>query len=344
VATVAASTGAVTITGAGDATITAADSSSQKSYSLVVAKAAQLVTVSGTATVDAVVGASWSVSIATNVGPGALSFSSDAATTVRVDAVTGALQVLAPGSAKISIVKVGDANHAAAQASFTVNAVAPMIQALNVWVGSADSLVTASPAAPSLNFYRSTSSSCVLANYSTCPNGQFDLLAGSVITDTALNLTSTAYYWLEQGSRISPSTQIEIGRFSARQVPGLAAFNGRLFLVGGYDGQLRNDVWSSADGKNWTQVTPAAAFSPRRSFCMAVYNGQLWLIGGYDGTNVLNDIWVSSDGITWTQKPLSAGFSARESASLIAFQNRLWLIGGSDVVSDRNDVGRRLTA
>src|SRR6267378_4086605 len=179
VATVAASTGAVTITGAGDATITAADSSSQKSYSLVVAKAAQSVTVSGTATVDAVVGASWSVSIATNVGPGALSFSSDAATTVRVDAVTGALQVLAPGSAKISIVKVGDANHAAAQASFTVNAVAPMIQALNVWVGSADSLVTASPAAPSLNFYRSTSRTCVLASYAACPNGQLGVLAGS---------------------------------------------------------------------------------------------------------------------------------------------------------------------
>ena len=195
VATVAASTGAVTITGAGDATITAADSSSQKSYSLVVAKAAQSVTVSGTAAVDAVVGASWSVSIATNVGPGALSFSSDAATTVSVDAMTGALQALAPGSAKISIVKAGDANHAAAQASFTVNAVAPMIQALNVWVGTADSLVTASPAAPSLNFYRSTSSSCVLANYSGCPNGQFDLLVGSAVTDTALNLTSTAYYW-----------------------------------------------------------------------------------------------------------------------------------------------------
>jgi len=143
VATVAASTGAVTITGAGDATITAADSSSQMSYSLVVAKAAQSVTLSGAAAVDAVVGASWSVPIATNVGPGALSFSSDAATTVSVDAATGALQALAPGSAKISIVKAGDANHAAAQASFTVNAVAPMTQELNIWVGSADSLVTA---------------------------------------------------------------------------------------------------------------------------------------------------------------------------------------------------------
>src|ERR1700760_4516599 len=45
VATVDASSGAVTIMGAGNATITAADSSSQKSYSLVIAKAAQSVTV-----------------------------------------------------------------------------------------------------------------------------------------------------------------------------------------------------------------------------------------------------------------------------------------------------------
>src|ERR1700676_3741330 len=134
VATVDASSGAVTITGAGNATIAAADSSSQKSYSLVVAKAAQSVTVSGTATVDAVVGASWNTPIATNVGPGALSFSSDAASTVSIDAATGTLQALAPGSANISIAKAGDANHAAAQASFRVNAVAPIIQALNVWV------------------------------------------------------------------------------------------------------------------------------------------------------------------------------------------------------------------
>ena len=128
VATVDATTGAVTITGAGDATITAADSSSQTSYSLVVAKAAQSVTVSVTGTVDAVVGASWSTPIAMNVGPGALSFSSNAASTVSVDAATGVLLALAPGPATISIVKAGDANHTPAQTSFAVNAVAPMIQ------------------------------------------------------------------------------------------------------------------------------------------------------------------------------------------------------------------------
>jgi hypothetical protein len=75
VATVDAGTGAVTIAGAGTATIVAATASSQASYSLVVAKAAQSVSVSGTATLDAVVGASSTISIASNVGPGALSFS-----------------------------------------------------------------------------------------------------------------------------------------------------------------------------------------------------------------------------------------------------------------------------
>src|SRR5882762_10563465 len=75
VAVVDAGTGTVTIKGAGSASITATDASSQHaSYTLVVSKASQSITLSTFGPVDAVVGHPIAAPVSSSVGPGQLSF------------------------------------------------------------------------------------------------------------------------------------------------------------------------------------------------------------------------------------------------------------------------------
>jgi hypothetical protein len=185
--------GTVTITGAGTATITASDMSSQQlSYSLVVAKASQSITLTTTKTLDVIVGRSVAAPIASTVGPGQLSFTSSNPTDIGVDANTGAVLAQAAGSAQISITMAGDANHTAAQASFPVSAIAGTVQ-LSAWIGTADSIVTATPTDAGVGFYRSTSSTCGISSYATCPNGGFDLLGNSPITDSTVNASRQGF-------------------------------------------------------------------------------------------------------------------------------------------------------
>jgi len=101
VAIVGANTGTVTITGAGSATMTAnaAASSQQASYSLVVVKASQSITLSSTATLDVVVGLSEAAPVSSSKGPGPLAFTSNNPTVISVNATTGAVPRSIPGSA-----------------------------------------------------------------------------------------------------------------------------------------------------------------------------------------------------------------------------------------------------
>ncbi len=118
-----------------------------------------------------------------------------------------------------------------------------------------------------------------------------------------------------------------------------------MWVIGGegdsvFEG-IYNDVWKSADGVNWTQVTTVGTkFTPRRGHQTVVMKDQngvdnLWLIGGYDGTNFLNDIWKSTNGINWT-KIATPPFSPRADHQnfLMTDPNNgetyLWLIGGND--------------
>jgi hypothetical protein len=69
-----------------------------------------------------------------------------------------------------------------------------------------------------------------------------------------------------------------------RIAAGAVVFQGRMWILGGtedyYFGDetsLKNDVWSSADGKNWTQETPSAPWSPRAYHAAVVHDGKLWV-------------------------------------------------------------------
>jgi hypothetical protein len=79
--------------------------------------------------------------------------------------------------------------------------------------------------------------------------------------------------------------------FSARYSHSSAAFNGKMWIIGGQDStETKNDIWSSLDGSTWTQMSASAGFSPRYGQSSLVFKNELWSIGGTGNTDY-NDVW-----------------------------------------------------
>jgi len=119
---------------------------------------------------------------------------------------------------------------------------------------------------------------------------------------------------------------------------GAVTFNGRMWVLGGYfitfipgygySSTEFNDVWSSSDGTNWTEVTSAAPWSPRYGLEVLAFNGQMWVLGGHSNGN-LNDVWASSDGTNWTRVTSAAPWSGRSNFGAMVFSGEIWVLGGS---------------
>jgi hypothetical protein len=106
--------------------------------------------------------------------------------------------------------------------------------------------------------------------------------------------------------------------------------DGSIVLMGGDDGNLKNDVWRSTDnGATWTQQTAHAGWTPRslpRSVAMP--DGSIVLIGGDDG-NYKNDVWRSTDnGVTWTLQNASAGWTLKETFSTVVMPDGSIIVSG----------------
>ncbi len=106
----------------------------------------------------------------------------------------------------------------------------------------------------------------------------------------------------------------------------------------------QNEVHSSADGKNWSQVTLTGY--PRADEHPVVYDGttfwsfaNAYRLGGY--VSAANDVYKSSDGKTWTRvraDGAASGFTKRKSSAAVFFKDKLWVLGGRAAVGAHTDV------
>lgn len=129
--------------------------------------------------------------------------------------------------------------------------------------------------------------------------------------------------------------------FGGRYGSQVLSYNGMLWLIGGNNnGTLMNDVWNSADGRNWSQVLAPTTngtvnhFSPREDFGALVYNNSMWVIGGFGPSFSDNDVWNSTDGVTWNQVlanalPSATQFSPRTAISTAVYNNAMWVMTGA---------------
>lgn len=86
----------------------------------------------------------------------------------------------------------------------------------------------------------------------------------------------------------------EAAPWRARQYHDVAAFDGRLWVLEGYDGEggdsrtgNRNDVWYSVDGIHWAEV-PNTPWNPRHAASVFVFQDALWMVAG---NNMESDVW-----------------------------------------------------
>lgn len=140
---------------------------------------------------------------------------------------------------------------------------------------------------------------------------------------------------------ISPSGSI----FTARMGHTLNVVGNKLMLIAGADlnsqqlMQQKNDIWTSTDGLNWTEVSVTGnIFSERWIHGSSVYNNRIWVIGGSDGNGDRNnEVWSSQDGTTWTETTATPVFDIRDNMAVFTFNNLIWVSGGSNnngVLSD----------
>jgi N-acetylneuraminic acid mutarotase len=128
--------------------------------------------------------------------------------------------------------------------------------------------------------------------------------------------------------------------FSPRSGFGTAAFNGKLWVIGGCSSATTclNDVWSSDDGVVWSNAVAVAPFSERGAAAV-VFDNALWISGGETAAGAaIDDAWRSVDGINWTQQTRGAHYSPRIRAGYQVFNGRVYVIGG---VSEANSYGIR---
>ena len=136
-----------------------------------------------------------------------------------------------------------------------------------------------------------------------------------------------------------------------RYFPYIVSFNGKIWVMGGVrivfsaGNEMRdkyNDIWSTADGVNWTQEVEFAKWVPRGLVSgTAVLNDELYLYGGSVlGSFAFDDVWKTSDGTHWTKVLHHAPWPARTWGSIASFDNQLWIMAGDYDMESRllNDV------
>ena len=142
--------------------------------------------------------------------------------------------------------------------------------------------------------------------------------------------------------------ETDSAQFSGRENFSSVVFNDRdgkkkIWVIGGIDGNnvRLNDVWSSANGKDWEKKTDNAEFSARTGHKSVVFDDKMWVIGGNSSGTINNDVWSSTNGVTWNEETdNNPRFTGRYHHASVVFNNRIWFIAGSESISRtvKNDV------
>ena len=114
--------------------------------------------------------------------------------------------------------------------------------------------------------------------------------------------------------------------------PQVALFEDKFWMNGGVSGSengsftgISSDIWTSADGKDWTK-SGAVPFAGRWGHNVINYKGKLWLLGGLPNQD--GDVWSSEDGVEWVLQTAKTPMGFRMLASVVVFKEELWSIGG----------------
>ena len=156
--------------------------------------------------------------------------------------------------------------------------------------------------------------------------GTLWLLGGRGGDDSHLG---SAYYWDGNGFVLETANA-----FPPRSQHAAASFMGSLWVIGGLGGSGDSasvilDIWASANGAVWTQVTASSPLGRRLDSRAVVHGNKLYLSGG-DSTKSTGDSWVSSDGVSWMPSHSSATpFSQSSEHGFVSYNGSLFYMPAS---------------
>ena len=128
-----------------------------------------------------------------------------------------------------------------------------------------------------------------------------------------------------------------------RVSPSFEVFKDRIWVMAGTEdfyvdtsATLKNDIWSTTDGKEWKLEVENAPWSKRAHARAIVFDDKLWIMGGgarnmqltMEEAAPLSDVWCSEDGVNWTQVTAAAPWPARMWFTLSVYRGHMWVMGG----------------
>jgi len=104
---------------------------------------------------------------------------------------------------------------------------------------------------------------------------------------------------------------------------------GKLFLLGGFDGQsFLSDVYQSNDGRTWHRLADAP-WPARAFFGCVVFENRIYIMGGNSkNPTALNDVWVSSDARIWTLVSPNSEWAPRGMFAAFSVEGKIYVVGG----------------
>ncbi|WP_108125276.1 kelch repeat-containing protein [Saccharospirillum mangrovi] len=216
---------------------------------------------------------------------------------------------------------------------------------LSAWVGPLGSELQLSDGTEGVNLFTTSDANCNPIQFANCANSQSQRLRGGVQRSTssaAVTLSQPGYVRLQHGEH-EWSGMLSADRFVGRYTHTVAAFQGRLWVMGGVDPAPLADIWSSSDGTHWAphEWLEQPPFEGGSDNYAVVFNDQLWVINTQHGT-----VWSTipspdhDTGFVWQQQgDIGLGYTPRSNSQVIVANNaegepRIWLLGGGL----RNDV------
>ncbi len=129
--------------------------------------------------------------------------------------------------------------------------------------------------------------------------------------------------------------------WEGRHTAGYVVFKNKMWIVGGdvNQGNYQNDVWNSADGKNWTLVNKGkpVPWGPRALHYTVAFKDKIWVIGGQtmpafskSEEVFYRDVWTSTDGVNWEKITPKEPFWSKRGmiGGSAVFKDRIWILGG----------------
>lgn len=159
---------------------------------------------------------------------------------------------------------------------------------------------------------------------------QLWLIGGS--RDTPGGSTDLSDIWRSNDgiSWVQVETQGE--QFAPRNHHSLTAWNDRMWLIGGYGGDIFSDVWSSVDGVSWRR--DVEDIGSELHLHKAVAHGDaLYILGiRQGGAADPPPVFRSVNGTDW-ESLAQAGFPEAQSHSLVYFDDRFWVLAGCESIT-----------